>query len=201
MNLILGSSSPYRLQLLKNAGLHPTTIKPDIDESIVKKTLSHRPPLETAQKLAFLKSNNIILNHKLDAPFVVIGSDQICVFNQQILDKPGSFEKNLEHLKILQNNTHSLITCVCLLYKVTNSDIIKKIEFYNQTDLRMKPLSDQQIINYVEQDKPFDCAGGYKFESLGHTLIDKVITDDETSIQGLPMNLLLKHLDDLGARS
>lgn len=200
MTLILASSSSYRQKLIKEAGLTPLIFIPDVNETAIKIEMCSSSPLEVAQKLAFLKSENVYLNFVetkdsiIDQPFVIIGSDQVCVFKNQIFDKPGSFDKNFEHLKQLQGQTHSLITCVCLLYKNSSSDQLQKVEFFNQTDLKMKTLSDQEIKDYLEKDKPFDCAGGYKFESLGHTLMESVTTSDETAIQGLPMTETLNHL-------
>ncbi len=203
MNLILASSSKYRAQLLKNAGLNPIIKKPDIDESLVKNKLKDKGPLIVAQTLAHdkaMKVAEIMMNEKeFKTPWLIIGSDQVCVFKNEIFDKPETFENNFAHLKKLQGQMHSLITCVCLIH-VTDFENknFKKIEFYDQTNLVMKSLSDQQITDYLNLDKPFDCAGGYRFESHGHKLMSEVITQDESSIQGLPMIKILGYLADHG---
>lgn len=197
MTLILASSSPYRLNLLKKAGLKPITDKPEVDESLIKKKYFNKGPLYVAKELAKLKSESIAFKNSYTAPFVIIGSDQVCVFENQILDKPGSFENNFIHLKKLQSKTHTLITAVCYIYKLKQDDPFKYIEFYNETRLTMKPLTDEDIRSYLKKDAPYDCAGGYKFESQGHTLIDHIKSEDLTAIEGLPMKECLKQLSFL----
>lgn len=203
MNLILASSSKYRAQLLKNAGYNPIIKKPDIDESLIKNKLKNKGPLIIAQTLAHDKAMKVaqllLKENTIKTPWALIGSDQVCTFKNEIFDKPETFENNFLHLKKLQGSVHSLITCVCLItFNQTNNNDLIKYEFHDQTNLVMKPLSDQQIIDYLNLDKPFDCAGGYRFESHGHTLMTEVITKDETAIQGLPMNETLKYLVDQG---
>lgn len=198
MTLILASSSPYRRELLNQAGYNPLIVKPKVDESIAKKKYLDAGPLVIAQKLARIKSENVLKQITFKTPFIIIGSDQVCVHNNEILDKPGNFENNLAHLKRLQSDTHSLITAVCCIVKKSSDQPEDYIEFYDQTDLLMKPLTDLQIAEYLKADQPFDCAGGYKFESLGHTLIKEISSNDKTAIQGLPMNQCLQVFKDFG---
>lgn len=198
MTLILASSSPYRRELLSQAGYNPQIVKPKVDESITKKKYLDAGPLVIAQKLARIKSENVLNQITFKAPFVILGSDQVCVHNNEILDKPGNFENNRAHLQRLQSDTHSLITAVCCIIKKSADMPEDYIEFYDQTDLLMKPLTDLQIEEYLKADQPFDCAGGYKFESLGHTLIAEITSKDKTAIQGLPMNQCLQIFKDFG---
>ena len=198
MTLILGSSSPYRLQLLREAGVEPTIIKPDLDENIVKNDNASKTPVFIAQILARLKSENVESKIKDLTEYIIIGSDQVCVFNNQILNKPGNFENNLNQLLKLQGQTHSLITAVCLIYKRLQDTESHQIHFYNQTDLHMKPLTADEIKIYLQEDEPFDCAGGYKFELNGRALMDKITSTDLSAIQGLPIIETLKHLEAIG---
>lgn len=199
--IILASSSKYRAQLLKDQGLNPSIIKPKIDEETVKLKDPLRKPLLIAQELAYLKAKNVFEEASSIGNFAIIGSDQICVYDEQILNKPGSREKNIEHLEKLQGKSHELITCVCILYRNQTSSEDKKFEtkeFFNLTVLEMKSLTKPEIEDYVDQDEPFDCAGGYRYELGGKSLMRSVVTDDITSIQGLPMTETLHHLKKLG---
>ena len=74
----------------------------------------------------------------------------------------------------------------------------KETSFLNVTRLKMKSLSRQQIENYLEMDQPFDCAGSYKIEKHGISLMDKIETDDFTAIQGLPLIQLAHTLESFG---
>lgn len=198
MTLILGSSSPYRLQLLREAGIEPKIIKPHLDEDVVKNENASETPLYVAQVLARLKSENVESQLKDLNDYIIIGSDQVCVFNDQILNKPGNFKNNLNQLLKLQGQTHSLITAVCLIYKRAHESESHQIHFYDQTDLHMKPLTTSEIEAYLRKDQPFDCAGGYKFELNGRALMDKIVSVDLTAIQGLPMKAITKHLEAIG---
>jgi septum formation protein len=198
MNLILGSSSKYRLELLKQAGLNPQVLKPNVDEALVKNKFKDQEPLFIALQLASLKSFDILQGHSLKPPFLIIGSDQVCVFNGSIFDKPGAFEKNFDQLKQFNGKTHSLLTAVCLLFQKELSGQIHKVEYYDETFLTMKDLSDKDIENYIKADQPYDCAGGYKYESLGKDLFSEIKSKDLTSIQGLPMKQTLSHLKEFG---
>lgn len=194
MTLILASSSPYRLNLLKNEGFNPVIQKPQVDETEIKQKYKDQEPLFVAQTLARLKSEDVEKRLQGLDEYLIIGSDQICVFEGTILNKPITLEKNLEQLTKLQGKTHSLITAVCLISKKKDQTHSEQIVFFDKTDLHMKPLSKEDILEYLHKDQPFDCAGGYKFESLGHQLMAKVDTNDLTAIQGLPMKKLLEHL-------
>ncbi len=197
LNLVLASSSKYRAQLLKEAGLNPLIIKPKIDEDAIKIEFKDLSPLHVAQKLAELKAEDIVANTNLKFPFIVIGSDQVCVFDNQIFDKPGTFESNFTHLKKLQGQTHKLITCVCLIYQKDKNSKSHRINFFDHTELKMKSLTDDEIKTYLNLDQPYDCAGGYRFESEGHKLMTEVLSEDKTAIQGLPMVATLKHLKNI----
>ena len=89
----------------------------------------------------------------------------------------------------------ALITSVCLLL------IKKTVSFYHQTQLTVRSdLTDEQIQNYVETERPLNCAGSYMIENLGISLFESVETTDFTSIIGLPLIQLTKHLNSLAFR-
>ena len=161
--IILASSSVYRKQLLKRLGINFKSIAADVDESILKKNA--QDPLKLAIELSKLKAKKVAIDHPES---IVIGSDQVCFFNKEILSKSGSQEKSFEVLKKLQSNEHTLATAYTI---ICNNDIISKI---NETKLKMKPLSDDMIRRYIEIDNPIDCAGSYKLEGYGISLFEKI---------------------------
>lgn len=201
MTLILASSSPYRRALLTQAGYAPKIVKPNVDESLTKTKYLSEGALVIAQKLARLKCETVFNQTELQPPMIVVGSDQVCLHKGQILDKPGNMENNVRHLMKMQNSTHSLLTAVCMIFKKDLSHDPQYFEFYDQTDLTMKALSEDEIRLYINQDQPFDCAGGYKYESLGHTLMVGIKSKDITAIQGLPMMACQEIFEKLGLSS
>lgn len=185
--LILASTSKYRGALLKQLGRDFEALAPGVDEDQLKhQDLS---PTQLAIELARLKSL-AIFNLRPDA--CVIGSDQVCMLNGEILSKPGTVENAIAQLTKMQGSHHELITAVSIFSPQG------EIHFHNRTLLFMRPLSKEQITQYVLADQPLDCAGSYKLESLGIKLFEKIEMDDHTSIIGLPLIQLNNHLLKLG---
>lgn len=187
MKVILASQSKYRRALLEERGVPIKAVSPTADEEQLKtELLQENYPLKSiGLKLAEAKAESIL---KVEPEAIVIGCDQLCVFENQILNKPGTIEKNIEHLKLMNGKIHHLFTCVCIVSK----DF--KILFSDTVELKMKKLSDKEITDYVNKDQPLDCAGGYKYEVNGHKLFESVRTEDVTSIQGLPLKQTLDFL-------
>lgn len=148
----------------------------DFDESILKREITDIQ--ELTRQLALKKAEIIAKDHK-DA--LVIGSDQVCSFNGQILGKTGSLTKSFDQLKQMQGKEHELTTS----YVIINNGL--KRFHTNVTRLHMRDLSDAQIKFYLTLDNPVDCAGSYKLELNGISLFKKIDTDDYTSIIGLPL--------------
>jgi septum formation protein len=62
-----------------------------------------------------------------------------------------------------------------------------KLSHVDTTAVKLRPLSDIEIDRYIEREKPFDCAGGFKAEALGITLFERIDSEDPTAIVGLPL--------------
>jgi septum formation protein len=185
--IILASTSKYRGELLSQLGLPFTAVAPGVDEDAFKS--ADLTALELSRELAFRKAEAVF---ELFPESLVIGSDQVCTLNGEILSKPGSSEKAVAQLLKMQSKHHELVTAVCLLMPQ------KKIYFENRTRLYMRPLSESTIRDYIQKDSPLDCAGSYKLESKGIKLFEKIEMDDHTSIIGLPLIQLNNHLLELG---
>lgn len=184
MMIILASSSQYRKELLNRLSLEFNTIAAEIDEEKYKsKDLDH---IKIAETLSLEKAKEVQKSN-LDA--IIIGSDQVLSFEDEIFDKPMSEKKAIEQLSRLQGKSHQLIT---------SFSVIKKEKVITETviaNMHMKKLENEQIINYVKKDMPLYCCGSYKLESLGISLFDKIECEDDTSIIGLPLLKLIKALE------
>ncbi|MFK7741420.1 MAG: nucleoside triphosphate pyrophosphatase [Planctomycetota bacterium] len=190
--VILGSSSVYRRKLMERLQIPFEVEAPDFDEASVKEL--DLPAMETAQQLARSKARIVASRHPHD---IVIGSDQIAAASQNgaIFDKPGSADGAIEQLRSLRGKEHQLLTAVA----IAHSDQL--VEFCDVTRLQMRDLSDQEIERYVAADKPLDCAGSYKIESLGLMLFERIDSHDQTAIQGLPLMRLGQELRALGLQA
>jgi septum formation protein len=185
--LILASTSKYRSALLAQLGWPFEAVAPGVDEDQLKnKDLS---PTQLAMELARLKAEAIFKNRP---EACVIGSDQVCMLNGELLSKPGTKERAIAQLQKMQGSNHELITAVTILSPHG------EINFHNRTLLFMRSLNLKQITQYVEEDMPLDCAGSYKLETKGIKLFEKIEMDDHTSIIGLPLIQLNNHLLQIG---
>jgi len=188
MKLVLASQSPYRKALLENFGLKFETQPPRVDEDRLKKT-GPTDLVELTKYLALKKAERL---QSLYDNAVIIGSDQICELGNHRLDKPGSQENAIIQLTQMSGKTHRLITSVAVVSPLKTSVAT------NITAMKMRELKFEEIAAYVKTDNPIDCAGSYKIEKAGLSLMESVDTEDPSAIQGLPMIALTKALSDLG---
>lgn len=189
MNIILASTSKYRAQLLHQLALPFSQIAPVVDEEKLKVQLEHQfvnDPKQIAIELARAKAESLASPQSL-----VIGGDQLVNFENLILGKPLNYQNAFSQLQKMQGNTHQLITALAICYQ-SQTHLICDI-----TTLKMRPLSDLQIKNYLQLDQPFDCAGSYKLEKHGITLFEKIESQDFTAIQGIPLIALTNLLQNL----
>ena len=185
--IILASGSKYRKELLERLGIDFECISPNIDEDKLKKTI--KDPIELSSKLSKLKAQEIFKDNP-DA--LVIGSDQVCFYDGQILGKSGSLEKSYQILSTLSGKEHILATAYTIMYRD------KVLTNVNTTKLTMKKFDGEFIKKYLSLDNPIDCAGSYKLELYGIALFSKIETTDHTAIIGLPLVDLSLDLEKLG---
>lgn len=190
MKLILASQSPYRRQQLVNLGVKFVADSPLIDEEAMKK-IGPKDLYELTRFLAEKKATSLLSKYPED---VIIGSDQLVDFEGIRLDKPGTEEMAEQQLKLLSGKSHRLITSLCLRLRE------KVMLFTDVTVIHFKVLNDIVIKNYVALDSPIDCAGAYKIERGGLALIDKLVSEDPSAIQGLPIMSLVRGLEQAGLK-
>ncbi len=176
MNLILASTSAYRRKLLERLGLPFRSVAPGVDERAIESRGGD--PLDLAERLARAKAEAVAAREP-DA--VVVGSDQLVVFEDHVLGKPGTAARAVEQLLAMAGREHQLITAVAV------ADGGKVEVKTNVARLRLRPLDEDEVARYVAADRPLDCAGSYKIESLGICLFDRIESSDQTAIIGLPL--------------
>ena len=157
--IILASGSESRKVMLEDAGIKFDVITSHVDEDILKHEIASQPFEKQVIALAAAKA---IAVSKQYPDHIVIGGDQMCIWNNQLFDKPGSAEKAIENLKQLSGTEHFQHSGICI-YK----DSKPLWEYSERVTLKMHDLSDEEIVNYVKLENPIHAAGAYKFESLG----------------------------------
>ena len=183
-NLVLASSSPYRKQLLQKLHMDFITATPDIDES------QHpgEPPAQMALRLAKEKASAL---KAVYPQHFIIASDQVAMLNQTQLKKPGDKNNAFNQLQQCSAKAVKFYTSVCILDSSTG-------ELKSALDIcsvYFKKLSKQQIINYIDLEQPYQCAGSFKSEGLGIALFERIEGDDPNALIGLPLIKLISLLD------
>ena len=186
--IILASGSQSRRVMLEDAGIHFSVISSNVDEDLLKKEMDGFPFEDQVVRLAAAKASEVSINNP---NHLIIGGDQMCIFQNKVFDKPGSQEKAIENLKLLSGTSHYQYSGVCL-YKDGRS----LWEYYEVVELNMHSLKEEEIINYVKAENPINAAGAYKFESLGCNLFSSVDGSSYT-IRGMPLLPLLKTLREM----
>lgn len=187
MPLVLASSSRYRHAQLQTLGIPFICAAPAIDES----PGAHESASQLAARLAVEKAR-ALSDRFPDSQ--IIGCDQTVAFGERILGKPGSIDAAVAQLQQLRGKTVIFHSAIALLNTVDGSVQQQVID----TTVRYRLLSDAQIHAYLERDRPFDCAGSFKSESLGIAILDSVNSDDPTALVGLPLIALTRMLANTG---
>ncbi len=187
MKLILGSTSPFRRELLNKLGLSFDVDAPDIDESM----RTGEQPEEFVQRLAEEKSQAVAARHD---NALVIGSDQVACIGSNILGKPGTREKAIAQLTEASGQRVSFYTGLCLLNSQTGKSQVICEPFH----VYFRELSREQIERYLDAEEPYNCAGSFKSEGLGISLFERLEGDDPNALIGLPLIRLISMLQQEG---
>ena len=185
--LILASTSRYRRVLLDRLGLDYTALPPACAEEALKDP--SLTPQALAESLAEAKAASLVAAHP---GAVIIGSDQVCALDDEVLHKPGTAARAVAHLERLQGRQHRLITALVVArngQRWRHTDI---------TTLTMRSFERPALERYVAADQPFDCAGAYKLECRGIVLFSSIASDDHDAIVGLPLLALCRILVQAG---
>ena len=124
---------------------------------------------------------------------VVIGSDQTADLHGVRLGKPHTRENAVKQLSAMQGEETVFATALCVIDAQGHAHTAESL-----TRVRMRPLSQSAIEAYIDREKPFDCAGSAKIESLGIALMSAVSSDDPTALIGLPLMKLTTLLKEAG---
>lgn len=183
--LILASSSPRRQELIRTLGIPFTIQAPSIDESISTELL----PSEAVEEIALRKANTIHDQLKEKQNVVIIGSDTLVFSNGEALGKPVDEHHAFRMLSQLQGTTHEVYTAIACVDAISGESLIK----HRSTSVHLIPLTDKQILTYIQTGEPMDKAGAYGIQGLGSTIVDH-IEGDYFAVVGLSLNLLTKML-------
>ena len=166
-----------------------TSASPDIDET--------PDPMESAEDLVIrLAQAKALKVAAAGAGLLVIGSDQVAVLNGRVLSKPGNRRNAVAQLRAASGQCVRFLTGICLVNSSTGKCQVDCIA----TDVYFRDLSDEDIANYLQKEQPYDCAGSFKSEQLGITLVTKITGNDPSALIGLPLIRLCDMLSNEGVK-
>ena len=174
--LILGSTSPYRRELMLRLRLPFDVVSPDVDET----PLAGEAPRALALRLALAKARAVAAMHP---NAVVIGSDQVADLDGEPLGKPGTHARATAQLQRMRGKTvvfQTAVAVVCLETGFSQVDLA-------QVNVKFRNLGDAEIERYLRAETPYDCAGSAKSEGLGIALLESIDSDDPSALVGLPL--------------
>ena len=125
---------------------------------------------------------------------LIIGSDQVAIADDEILSKPGNHENAITQLKKVSGKSIVFLTGLCLINTANNNSQKDCISY----TVHFRELTEDEIERYLLQEKPYDCAGAFKSEAYGISLMQRMEGDDPTSLIGLPLIRLAEMLRSEG---
>jgi septum formation protein len=172
----LGSTSPYRRELLARLRLPFEVVAPQVDET----PLPGETPATLALRLARAKARAVAALHP---QAVVIGADQVADLDGEPIGKPGTHERAIAQLRRMSGRTVIFQTALAVL----RADTGFEQALLTPVRVQFRELADHEIERYLRLEQPYDCAGSAKCETLGIALLAAIHSDDPTALVGLPL--------------
>ena len=189
--LVLASSSPARLALLRSAGIEPEIVLPETDEPALAAQAKLENPNLSAQELVGLLAKakaESVLHDISTRGALVLGGDSALEFQGEILGKPHEPEVALERWAKLSGNVGVLHSGH---YLIDNRDPANPVgaQMVSSTKVFFSKLSNQEIADYVATGEPLKVAGAFTIDGLGGAFIDRIEGDSHTVV-GLSLKVL-----------
>jgi septum formation protein len=180
--IILASRSPRRQQLLRDLGLEFDVVIKEYSETYPENLNGEEIARYVARQKAISFRNEISDNE------IVIAADTIVWCNNMVLGKPLNYEDAIRILKEISGNTHEVITGVSLF------SLSGEVTFSESTKVTFEPLSDEEIVYYVDEFKPYDKAGAYGIKEWIGIIACSHIDGSYFNVVGLPVQRLYAEL-------
>jgi septum formation protein len=187
--LVLASTSPRRIEMVKQLKYQVKVIGPEADETPRK----GEAPRSLVKRLARDKARSVMIRARATRA-IVLAADTIVVSPEgKILNKPRDAAEAKRMLKSLGGRTHVVHTGYCLIGTEpgAETELVRVVT----TQVTMRALSSRQIDAYVETQEPMDKAGAYGAQGIGMGLID-TIKGSYSNVIGLPLSQVLQDLEE-----
>jgi septum formation protein len=187
MRLILASASPRRAEILRDAGLPFAVMSSAVDET----PYPRETPQDHVQRLAHAKAE--LVAARAVGPAIVIAADTVVALDGRMLGKPRSTDDARHMLEQLSGRTHTVLTGVALI-RLPDAE---RRAFVESTLVHFAPLEENDIVQYLATDEPYDKAGAYAIQGRAGKFIPR-IEGCYFNVVGLPLARLVQILRELG---
>ena len=176
--IILASSSPRRLQILKAHGLN-AEVRP---ANIVEIQQKGEDAKAYVTRLAKEKAQTILSQVAVESTDLILAADTTVAFQDHILEKPSDHTDAYRMLSMLSGNSHEVYTGYALIFLPEQRWCID----YVTTKITFHTLTEQQIHDYIDSGDPFDKAGAYGIQNVYDTFVKDII-GSYYNVMGLPI--------------
>lgn len=190
--IVLASTSPRRIELLKTAGYSLLIQAPLAREDVVP----GESPQKMVLRLAYDKAASVCQSIRTELKhYVVIGADTTVVApnGKEILGKPEDARDAHRMLSKLVGKTHTVLTGYCLI-EISKNKVNKKVQRVVSSQVKLRKINSETIARYIATGEPMDKAGAYAAQGLGMSLVE-AIEGSYTNVVGLPMSQLIDDLE------
>lgn len=189
--IILASSSPRRIEMMKNNGYEPEIIPAHVDEEILIDMSCESATMAMALKKAAYIAEQISTDESSDSNdgAVIIAADTIVVYGDEIMGKPVDQDDAYRMLSKLRNDSHHVMTGVAIIDTAESL----KICFCDTTSVYFKDYTDEELLAYLKTSEPYDKAGGYAIQGTFGKYIDR-FEGDYDNVVGFPWYRVKEYL-------
>lgn len=186
LKIILASGSPARRKILEDLGLKFDAVPSDFDERTIDIANTRR----LVETLALEKARIV---KKLYKNAIIIGADTMVEHKGRQIGKAGDADEAKEILQFLRGSDHEIITGVAAIDAKTGEEKIASAS----ARVIMKNYSDKTIDDYIATGEPIGKGGAYYWQGLGRKFVIDKIIGEESCVEGMPLSILVKFLNDL----
>lgn len=188
MKIILASQSPRRIALMELAKIDFEVMSSNKEEKKIKDGINID---EQSKEVAYQKALDVFNNTQGDR--AIIGADTIVVKDNKVFGKPTDRKEAIKRLKELQNDVHTIYTSLAIL--IEEKGQYKEYKELVKTNVTVHSMTEQEIVEYVDTEEPYDKAGAYAIQSCFAKYIDE-IEGNYMSVIGLPIDKIYKILKE-----
>ncbi|MCI7796412.1 MAG: Maf family protein [Lachnospiraceae bacterium] len=186
--IVLASASPRRLELLRQIGIEPEVVVSHVEERVTSSE-----PGEVVMELAGQKARDVA--GEVTPGTLVIGSDTVVAVDGKILGKPRDHEEAAGMIRMIAGRSHQVYTGVCMIVRKNGcEDRIRT--FYDETDVEVYDMSEEEILSYARSEEPMDKAGAYAVQGFFARYI-RGLRGSYANVMGLPVSRLYQEMKEL----